>query len=330
MAKLILPVKNILIDIRRRINLDTISLEQDIRNHGLKVPLDVEGPDENNNYYLINGDRRLEAWKNVRINEPIEVKVVRGLTSRLERNKERLQMHLDIKPMPGVDFQILIEDILKESGMSDGDLAKELRRDKRRIRKYKPGSEVPDNVREEVAKVRGSQDMLEVIYALNIDVDFKQRLYKSLLSRKLTGDHATAVKRLVSSSVYGRLNEHQRVRALEEALQQATFTKVEAELVVLSELMRTKPSDHQDKFNTWMSNILNNMGKLEDYLHPDLELLVSPLQKKQLAKAVGEINKAVLWIWKDNKKSDQSSFETELEILRESTDTGYRYIFRNR
>ncbi len=72
------------------------------------------------------------------------------------------------------------------------------------------------------------------------------------------------------------------------------------------------------------------MAKLADYLHPDLVLLVSPLQKKQVAKAVGEINKAVLWIWKDNKKSDQSSFESELEIQRESTDTGYRYIFRNR
>ncbi|MHC2183223.1 hypothetical protein ACVKN2_003766 [Paenibacillus sp. PvR018] len=325
-----LPINNILIDIRKRINLDTISLENDIRHRGLIMPIDVEGPDENNNYYLINGDRRLEAWKNVRVNEPIEVNVVRGFTSRLERNKERLQMHLDIKPMPGVDFQILIEDILRESGLSDAELAKELKRDKRKIRKYKPGSEVPENVREEVAKVRGSQDMLEVIYALNIDINFKQRLYKSLLSRKLTGDHAKAVKRLINNDVYGRLNELQRVRAIEDALQQATFTKLDAELVVLNELMRTKPSEHQDKFNTWLSNILNSMGKVADYLHPDLEFLVSQLQKKQLAKAVGEINKAVRWLWKDNRQTEQTTLESELIIQRESTDTGYRYIFRYR
>lgn len=77
-AKLLLPIKNILIDNRRRINLDTTSLEHDIRDRGLIMPLDVEGPDENKNYYLINGDRRLEAWKNVRVNEPIEVNVLEG------------------------------------------------------------------------------------------------------------------------------------------------------------------------------------------------------------------------------------------------------------
>jgi hypothetical protein len=102
--KMLLHINKVTLDIRRRINLDTIDLEHDIRQRGLLVPIDVEGPDDSNNYYLINGDRRLEAWKNVRSNEPIKVNVVRELTSRLERNKERLQMHLDIKPMPGVFF----------------------------------------------------------------------------------------------------------------------------------------------------------------------------------------------------------------------------------
>lgn len=322
-------VNRIVIDIRRRINLDTSDLEKDIRHHGLKKPIDVEGPDPNSLFYLINGDRRLEAWKNVRGGEDIQVNIVRGLTNRMERNKERLQLHLDIKPMPGVDLQLLIEDILREGNMSDTDLAINLKRDKRKIRKYKPGSKVPEDVREEVARVRGSQDMLEVIYSLDVDVDFKQKLYKSLLERKLTGEHAKVVKRLINNKTYNRLDEGQKKRSIEEALQLATFTKLEAEIVVLSELMRTAPIEHQDKVNDWVAYIFHSMGKIADYLHPDLELLVSPLQKKQLSKAVGEINKSLLWLWKDLKQKD-TSIDNEQEIFRESTDTGYRYKFRGK
>jgi hypothetical protein len=322
-------VNKIVIDIRRRINLDTSDLEKDIQHHGLKIPIDVEGPDPNGLFYLINGDRRLEAWKNIRGGEDIQVKIVREITNRMERNKERLQLHLDIKPMPGVDLQLLIEDILKESKMSDTDLAINLKRDKRKIRKYKPGSKVPEDVREEIARVRGSQDMLEVIYSLDVDVDFKQKLYKSLLARRLTGEHAKAVKRLVNNKTYDRLEEGQKIRAIEEALQLATFSKLEAEIVVLSELMRTAPIEHQDKVNDWVAYIFHSMGKIADYLHHDLEFLVSPLQKKQLSKAVGEINKSLLWLWKDLKQKE-TSIDSEQEIFRESTDTGYRYKFRGK
>lgn len=63
-------------------------------------------------------------------------------------------MHLDIKPMLGVDFQILIEGIMRESGMSDGELAKELKRDKRRIRKFNLGSKVGKRLQKlEAAKI---------------------------------------------------------------------------------------------------------------------------------------------------------------------------------
>lgn len=87
--------------------------------------------------------------------------------------------------------------------------------------------------------------------------------------------------------------------------------------------MHSRPIEHQDKVNEWIVYIFHSMGKVADYLHPDLELLVSPLQRKQLTKALGEINKSLLWLWKDIKQKEPSSSEFEQEIYRESKETGF-------
>lgn len=160
-----------------------------------------------------------------------------------------------------------------EEAEQDPELIETLPKQKRK--KIERGIEIPKTIRLMLAKKRGSQEALAVIWHdLNCDISFRDELINRLLKADtITGDHAVALKKLVNQPFYSKLNHNQKRFAIEATLSRGRFTDHDAELLIIQAMMQTQPS--KDLADFWMLYIGHELELLADKIHIDVGTLMS-------------------------------------------------------
>jgi ParB-like chromosome segregation protein Spo0J len=311
-----------------RINIDTSSLRESIMQRGLLTPLLVEGPNEDDKYYLCDGYRRYEVLKELfGMQENVHVYVIGPISSTHEREIERFHMHNTSKKMIGIEEQFMIESIQKRGQYSHDQVVKVLNPKKHRIKRMEKSSSIDEEYRKEIAKVRGSQHALEVIFDMEISDDEWRRLYNLLLTRKLTGEHADALKRLSKHRLFNSLDDEQKSFVIKQVIRQAKFTSAEAELIVLSELMRTRPKEHASLVIDWIDYLCQVFEETAYYLHDDIKEYANEFQRSRLRSAFTKLNRLLSWTWSERreKESNGNKCSNDKEYVKEQTKSGYKF-----
>jgi ParB-like chromosome segregation protein Spo0J len=315
-------------DLQERINPDLENLKKSIESFGLIDPLIVEGPNEEDKYYLIHGYRRYLVLKQLKKKDSlISVRVIGKPTSKLERETKRFHIQNTSKKIIGAEEQFLIEQIQKEGNYTDEDIVQLLNPKKNRIKRMKKSRSIDEKLRKEVAKARGSQHALEVIYSLDISEKERNRLYRYLLNRTLTGDHADALWRVHNHELFSDLNDYQKSEVINRTLRQTKFTKREAELLIITELMKVNPNLYQEYAPSWINYVCHVLEEYTQFIHPDLKNYANEFQRKRLRSSLGKLNHLLSWTWKRGYGEEASDIRTDNRYAyeTENTEKGYRF-----
>lgn len=320
-------------DLESRNHLDIKSMKKSIQQVGLLNPLYVVGPDKQNKYYLIKGSRRYAALKALaRYNPKFKIiKVLRfrdNIGTKLERKTLRFHLHNTSKKIIGPEAQTAIENIQEAGHYSDEEVIELIQPKPSHIRRMKISREIDKSLRDEVSKKRASQHALEVIYNMAIPTKHFSKLYHLLLDRKLTGTDADALKKLDNHHLFEELTDVQKSKAINKTLQQARFTKQEAELIILSEIMKDAPNDYTDNTLDWINYLARSLTEITSYIHPDIEHSANYLQKEQFRSTLSKLNNLLDWTWdheyKDNRPDDKLK-KSFIDLTSEETQTGYKF-----
>ncbi|MFD2627573.1 hypothetical protein [Oceanobacillus kapialis] len=200
------------------------------------------------------------------------------------------------------------------------------------INRMKKIREFDKSLRDEVSAKRASQHALEVIYNMSIPTKQFSRLYGLLVDRKLTGTDGDALKKLDKHPLFQELRYVQKSRAINKTLQQARFTNKEAELIILSEIMKEAPNDSIDNTWHWINYLARSLNEISSYIHPDIKLSANDRQIQQLRTALSNLNNLLDWTWSHNYKENRSDDElnksfVDLDLTSEETQTGYKFRF---
>ncbi|PLT28196.1 ParB/Srx family N-terminal domain-containing protein [Peribacillus deserti] len=321
-------LENLIWDLNDRINPDLSSMEASMNQLGLLSPLTVEGPNDEGFYYLIDGYRRYLVLRKKGIpNQTIPVNIVSIPTSRLERQTKRFHMHNTAKKIIGAEEQFEIDDIQLKGLLTDQEMIDLLKPKKHRVKRMEKSLSIDPQKREEVAKVRGSQHALEVLYSLDITDTLRSELYRMILNRGMTGEHGDALKKIGRHQLFASLYEPQKNRAIDQTMNQARFTNKEAELILLSEIMKDNPGAEPLYINQWLTYLIRMMEELSNSIHDDVSMYVTEIQKKQLASLLGKIISQLNWVWERPYESDMEKaapLDYVPSFYTETTETGFR------
>ncbi|WP_042221755.1 ParB/RepB/Spo0J family partition protein [Oceanobacillus manasiensis] len=324
-------------DLENRFHPDITSLKENIQQVGLLTPLYVVGPDKQGKYYLIDGFRRYTALKEItlynqksKIVKVLRLKEIVG--TKLERETLRFHLHNTSKRIIGAEIQNAIETIQEAGHYSDEEVIEVVQPKPSQIKRMKKAREIDKSLRDEVAAKRASQHSLGVIYNMSIPAKQFSRLYDLLLDRKLTGTDGDALNKLDKHPLFQELTDVQKSRSINKTLQQARFTNKEAELIILSEIMKEAPNDYMDNSWHWINYLTSSLTEISSYIHPDIELSATNLQKQQFRTALLNLNNLLDWTWNHNYKENRSGDESNksflnLDLTSEETQTGYKFRF---
>jgi hypothetical protein len=326
-------LKQIVWDLESRVNPDTENIKKNIQYIGLTTPLLVVGPDKNDKYYLIDGSRRFNALKELSIyNQKYKkvpvTRIAKKVGKKIDREKIRFHLHNTPKTITGAEEQSAIEHIQEAGNYSDEEVIEIIQPKPARIKRMKKSREIDKHLRDEVSKKRASQHALEVIYNMALSKNQFGRLYNSLLNRKITGTDADALKKLDKDVLFDELSEQQKSKAIRKVLNQSRFTNKEARLIILSELMKENPNDYTSDSYEWINYLIRTMDKIEEMIHPDIQMQVTDLQKARFRSALTNLNNSLSWTWEKPYKNDQSRGninETLDSLTSEETEKGYKF-----
>ncbi|GAE35600.1 ParB N-terminal domain-containing protein [Halalkalibacter akibai] len=316
-GEVLIPINKLKYDSIPRVHLNNSSLYDDVKANGLNKPLEVEGPDVNGNYFILDGLRRIEAIKEIRSLFPLkfrEVKclVVKQLSSQFDRNMERLGESFHSRRRTGIERQFMIEEALK-NGLTEKELSKQLNIPISTLRKCLKGSNVPEELRVEIAKLRASQEALDVIYHLDLEDEFIEALLTELRNRSITTVHAAALKKTLKDEMYSLLEEEGKKESLLLTLREGQFTKSHARRIVLEEVIKTNPERAADgDIVQWVENLCSELEKMSQKVHPKVgDQVEDQFQKRRLKNALSELNKKLKWIY--GEKTEKGGFRYRFE-----------------
>lgn len=303
-----IPVSNIRCDIEGRVNDDCGELIKLLRLHGQLEPLTVEGPDTNGYYYLIHGYRRYQAMKQMADEFAFaNCQIFRPLTTQRERNEKRFQMVVVAKRATNAEDQFLFEATDNQALLKPLSPAK-----RKRIEK---GLQIPNEERIKAAKLRLSQEALLVINSIPCPQQYRKKLKERYFDGKITGEHATAIKRLASNRFYDHLGAKLKGPAIDEAVRLAKFDDEDASLIILREIMSSKP--HPDLANNWAEHVCIQIEDIIFTLHPDLKRMLNKFSKKRLQSVKSRLNELIDWITTEQNQSATTDMKKPRRPARE-------------
>ncbi|WP_175639115.1 helix-turn-helix domain-containing protein [Metabacillus schmidteae] len=304
-----IPIKKIIYDKSSyRINLDNSSLFQDIGVNGLKDPLKVEGPNENEEYFLIKGYRRIDAINQIRKQNPnrfntVDCFLVGNISSNINRNIERLGESLHSKRMIGSEKQFIIEETLA-SGLSDKELARRLNVDVATIRRYKKGTEVPKELRLEFARYRASQEALRVIYNLDVVPELYEILLENLREGLITTVHSDAIKKISKDPLFKELDTNGQEESINEAIKSAKFTEEHAQKINYKIAINENPHLFNDLINNWIKDVNKELEILSNSINPEVSKYVNEFDKQKIKRSLNDLNRKLKWVYGEKTKKD--------------------------
>lgn len=310
-----LPLTQIFCDIEGRVNTHDHELENSMLLDGQLEDIVVEGPDDEDRYYLIHGYRRLMVMRrNPDCFRTVRCVIYRGISSQTERNHLRFRFTSSAKKLIGVENQFMFEE-----ADADPELLRSLPSYKRK--KLERGRKVPRELREELALKHGSQEALAVIWIdLKLDDRFRDELIHRLLTTKrITSDHAAALKKLANLHGFHRLTPSQKRFAVEATLAKGRFSNHDAELFMIQAIMQEDPE--QDYADFWMLYVAHEMENLAGKIHDNIGPLISPdVRDKVIDSKEGLVAKldAVLIEQVDAEHSENKSSETNKQNDRDT------------
>ncbi|WP_158553324.1 ParB N-terminal domain-containing protein [Peribacillus saganii] len=294
-----ISIEKIKCDIRGRTNKDVTELYNSLMTYGQLDPILVEGPDKNGDYYLIHGYRRFLALSN-EMNKFKKVKctVNSEVTSTERRNALRLILISNGKKTTGLDEQLVYEEL---ENFTD----REYLFPKNKKRRMKKGNEVPQDIRIEYEKKRRSQDALALIYGLEEMGSYKDNLLRCLKNGEITTIHGDAIKRIVNHPMYNHLDKKQKIGVIEKARKSAKFTENEAGFIIFEQIMKNSPQ--KENLNNWIEYICDEIERVSELIHKDLEYMSSDLHKRKLKKSIDQLNDKLNWVCGQNSESKSNN-----------------------
>ena len=324
-----IPLEKIKWDLRERVNTDKIKrLKHSLRKYGILSPILVEGPDKEGNYYLIDGYLRLEAWKGLTaLPRKIPCRIMGPPSNKLNRSKLRFHLHNTANKIIGHEEQRAIEDIQSEGGYTDEEIIEQLNPKKNRIKRMKISREIDENLREKVAKIRGSQHALETIMFMDVSEKIRKNLLDKLLKKEVTGEHADALLKVSKNDMFLDLNEEQKLHVIMNALNQSRFTKEEAQLLLLIEHMKSGNKEYNTYSSDWLKYLCSTFEELISYVHQDLQEMTSDKYRSRLRDVLGKLNSQFDWVWNAPYKEERKKMQMIVNntYKTENTQSGYRF-----
>ncbi|PWW26637.1 ParB-like nuclease family protein [Cytobacillus oceanisediminis] len=303
-----IPISKIQCDIIGRTNKDVTELSRNLTAFGQLEPVLVEGPDENGDFFLIHGYRRyLAMLENKSKFNKIKCTVNSGITSQENRNALRLILISNGKKTTGLDQQLVYEEIKNNENCT----ALIPKSKKRRMEK---GNQVPQEDRIKYEIKRRSQDALALIYELKELGHYRSQLLEMLYQGKITTIHADAIKRVVSHSRYDNLNLNQKITVIEKARKTAKFTNNEAGFLIFEEMMKQNPQ--KENVGNWIEYICDEMERISELIHEDLQLLTTEIQKRKLRKSLQHLTNRLDWVFikeQYNRKEEKTENTDDLK-----------------
>lgn len=293
-------------DLEGRVNPDIESLKKSIIDLGIISPLIVEGPNEDNKYFIIDGHRRYLVLKQLR-NESllVPIRIIGCPSNKLERKKKRFQLQNTTKKIIGAEEEFLIEDIQNEGNYTDNEVIQVLNPKKNRIKRMEKRRSVDKKLRQEVAVARGSQHALEILYSLDISEIEREKLYQLLISRHLTGVHADALLKVHKQELFTNLDDKQKAVVMNRAFKHAKFDNEKANLIVLTELMKSNPTLYNTCVTDWINYVCETLEEYTEFIHPNFKNHSSEFQKKHLRSSLTKLNNLLDWTWDQRYKNEK-------------------------
>ncbi|SFI07783.1 MULTISPECIES: ParB N-terminal domain-containing protein [unclassified Bacillus (in: firmicutes)] len=314
-------LKEIKCDVTARTHPDDERLCNSIELEGIKEPLRVEGPNQEGKYYIIDGYRRWTALKKLKKGSFLVPVITSGkCTTVQQRNIARFNLQNITRRTTGMDKTFLVEQIMKQGNMEVEEIRIALNLTRTQMNKIKKALAIAEEKRQAVAKVRGSNEALEIIESAPFSAEIKGWLFDLLLERDLTGEGARAIKKIVRIDMYSLLSEEQKRKLIEDTLRCYKFDDNKAYYLVMEELMRTNPKHHSEILEEWINYICWQADILNELIDPNLKNMIS---SKHLQKLQKSLSKPYIKVYTSKSVEDVSERKQDKTFEKKDTSTGF-------
>jgi len=230
MSNPVIPLNMIILENPFRQTLDDQTMALHVSMKGIKIPLIIEGPTNDNTYILVEGYRRYHNLE--RIGVKTASCIVEPLTDEAGRVLKRLASELTTKKRTSAEIQQMILYLL-EKDFKASVIARETGISITTIRKYAKLNDIDDDKKAKAKEKRVSKDALIILENLqNTSSIQKDLLIAQLFDERIKLEEAKAIEKVTKTKDYNLLSDSAKQKCCQSAIKEARFTSNHAERIV--------------------------------------------------------------------------------------------------
>jgi ParB family chromosome partitioning protein len=240
----------ILLDEQFRKDLEDLSLTLSMVDNQ-SVPIIVEGPTNNNEYFLVEGYRRLASLKHLQ--KKHVYCIVEKITNEEERVIKRLRNELHTKKKTGYEISRMVNFLLDRE-YTIPQIANKCGKTEATIRKYVRSRDVDSELLERAERNgAGVHGLTELNKLNNIKENTKHYTLDNYVEKNISGTHVESIKKVHNINEFINLSDDSQRKCIDGAVCQTKFNEHRAKTIVYEESLRHK---YDKKVHKYIFNVV--------------------------------------------------------------------------
>jgi len=257
-----IKLKDIVVEFSSRPSLFDEKLITDIKENGLKVPILVEGPDQNGKFYIVDGNRRFKSIESLGYRSIFCT--IDSLTDEVSRGLKRLGLHFRSKKKTGYNLEREIL-FLIDKGLSDVEIAHKVNVAVQTVRRHLKSKSVPLALKKAAEENKVGKDNITRIYTME---QFPQPIHSILildcLNKKIKTNEVNAIWKLARIPLLQDLNIKSVEHCINLSIEKAVFSNEDAEKTIFLEAIKDKTFKDRREITSYVScHILTELNNIK-------------------------------------------------------------------